>query len=93
MVQKFLFLIVIKDREEILIYNLEINKIYNSWPFEGEGNGTRYPLCIDVDINDLIKDSIYLIDCKLVKEVDLTVYNKIFEKLYLSIDNNLDESV
>lgn len=29
---------------------------------EGEGNGTPYPICIDVDINDLIKGYIYLID-------------------------------
>ena len=45
-----------------------------------------------MDINDLIKGYIYLIDYKLVKEVDITVYNKIIEeKLYLSIDSNAED--
>ena len=45
-----------------------------------------------MDINDLIKGYIYLIDYKLAKEVDITVYNKILEeKLYLSIDSNVED--
>ena len=53
---------------------------------EGEGNVTRYPISIDSDINDLIKGYINLIDYKLVKEVDITVYNN------LSIDSNQNVS-
>ena len=52
----------------------------------------RYPLYIDLDIDDLIKGYIYLMKYKLVNEVDISVYNKILqEKLYLSIDSNADE--
>ena len=55
----------------------------------GVGNGTRYPVCLDVDFTDLIKGYIYLIDYKLVKKVDIIIYNKILEeKLYLSNDSN-----
>ena len=57
---------------------------------DGAGNGICYPIRIDVDYKDLIKGYTYLIHYKLVKEVEISVYNKIIEeKLYDSeIENN-----
>ena len=45
---------------------------------------------IDIDYNDLIKGYTYHIHYKLVKEVEISVYNKIIEeKLY---DNELENN-
>ena len=53
------------------------------------GNGYSYPISIiDVNYKDLIKDYIYLVDYKLVKEVDLMLD----EKLYLIDEDNKLES-
>lgn len=54
------------------------------------GNGIRYLIRIVVDYKDLIKGYTYLIHYKLVKEVEISVYNKIIEeKIFDSeIENN-----
>ena len=48
---------------------------------------------IDVDYKDLVKGYTYLIHYKLVKEVNLSVYNKIIEeKLYIEEIDNINNS-
>lgn len=60
---------------------------------DGTGNGIRYPIRIDVDYKDLIKGYTYLIHYKLVKEVEISVYNKIIEeKLFDSVIENNNNS-
>ena len=48
---------------------------------------------IDVDYKDLVKGYTYLIHYKLVKEVNISVYNKIIEeKLYIEEIDNINNS-
>ena len=47
---------------------------------DGAGTGICYPIRIDVDYKDLIKSYTYLIHYKLVKEAEISVYNKIIEE-------------
>ena len=62
---------------------------------DGTGNGIRYPIRIDVDYKDLIKVYTYLIQYKLVEEVEISVYNKIIEKKLFDseIENNNNSDI
>ena len=43
----------------------------------GKGSGNTYPVSISINYKDLIKNMIYNIDYRLVKEVRESIYKKI----------------
>ena len=55
----------------------------------GEGSGNTYPISISLNYNDLIKDVVYNIDFRLVKEVNDNVYNSVLNNFDI-LNNALD---
>ena len=61
----------------------------------GKGTGNNYPISISVDYNDLIHNTIYNIDYRLVKEVTDLVYKNVldnFEKLMKDLENDSSDN-
>ena len=52
----------------------------------GKGDGNTYPVKVSINYKDLIKNNIYNVDYKLLKEVSKSVYNEIIVN-FLLIEN------
>ena len=51
-----------------------------------KGRGSTYPVKVSVNYNDLVKDKIYNVDYKLIKEINEKVYNDITNN-FITITN------
>ena len=57
----------------------------------GNGSGNIYPIRIDKKFNELNKNDIFNIDYRLIKEVNIQIYNKILNSHNEYINNNIKD--